>query len=169
MNPPASGDEVAALAQRLGQALVARGLQVTAAESCTGGLVAAALTDVAGSSAWFGESVVTYANEAKQRLAGVPAHTLQTHGAVSAETVRAMAEGLLARTAADLAIAVSGVAGPGGGSVAKPVGTVWIAVAQRRHGCDVQHHRFDGDRAAVRRQAVLSALRATLSKLSGSA
>jgi len=153
------------MACRVGRALDRAGLRLTAAESCTGGLVAAAITGVPGSSAWFGESVVTYANEAKRTLAGVPERTLIAHGAVSRETVRAMANGVLERSGADVAIAVSGVAGPGGGSADKPVGTVWIAVARLSHECEAHHHLFTGDRARVRQQAVLAALRATLAVL----
>ena len=156
-------EDIDALAQALGRALAERRLTVTTAESCTGGLIAAAITSVPGSSAWFHQAVVTYANEAKCELAGVPADTLHAHGAVSRATVRAMAEGVLERFGADVAIAVSGVAGPGGGSEDKPVGTVWVAVARTGHGCDARHHLFPGDRAEVRRRTVVAALRATLS------
>ena len=184
-------EEIDALAERLGRTLAARGLTVATAESCTGGLVAGAITSVAGSSTWFGEGYVTYANEAKRRLVGVPDATLEAHGAVSEATVRAMALGALERSGADVALAVSGIAGPGGEVAGKPVGTVWLAVATRvgtggeardprgdgaRAGegvggagearVEASLHRFDGDRARVRRGAVVEGLRATLSALS---
>jgi nicotinamide-nucleotide amidase len=155
------GDDLEALARRVGEALAAAGETLATAESCTGGWIAKALTDVAGSSAWFGWGVVTYSNEAKQALLGVPAAVLDAHGAVSQPVVEAMVRGALARSGAARAVAVSGVAGPDGGSPGKPVGTVWIAWARRgaegyRVRCAVQ--RFAGDRAAVRRQSVRAAL-----------
>ena len=167
--------EIDALAERLGRALAARGLTVTTAESCTGGLIAGAITSVAGSSAWFSEGYVTYANAAKRRLVGVPATTLEAHGAVSEATVRAMARGALERAGADLAVAASGIAGPGGAVPGKPVGTVWLAVATRAgQGAgeaaaarvSARRHRFGGTRAEVRRAAVIEGLRATLAALS---
>ena len=144
----------------LAEALVARGLTLATAESCTGGLIAAACTAVAGSSAWFERGVVTYSNEAKTALLGVPPPTIARHGAVSAEVARAMAEGTLAHTPAALALAVSGVAGPGGGSPDKPVGTVWLGVALRGGASTVHQLQLDGDRAAIRLQTVLQALAA---------
>jgi nicotinamide-nucleotide amidase len=142
----------------LAAALRARGLKVATAESCTGGLIAAACTAVAGSSDWFERGVVTYSNEAKAELLGVPMALIQAHGAVSAEVARAMAEGALAHSHADLAVAVTGIAGPGGAVQGKPVGTVWLAVA--RAGRDVQAELLTlaGDRAAVREQTVHRAL-----------
>ncbi|HEY9101890.1 nicotinamide-nucleotide amidohydrolase family protein, partial [Chitinimonas sp.] len=117
------------LAEQLGKALLARGWRVTAAESCTGGGIASAITDIAGSSGWFDMGWVTYSNEAKQRLLGVAPTTLAEHGAVSEPVVREMALGALQAAGADLAVAVSGVAGPSGGTPAKPVGTVCLAIA----------------------------------------
>ena len=142
-------------------ALTAAGKSVSTAESCTGGWIAKALTDVPGSSDVFGFGIVSYSNEAKERLLGVSAATLAGHGAVSEAAVREMAAGVLAASGADLGVAVSGIAGPSGGSDAKPVGTVWFAWA-RRTGDDVRVEagsaRFDGDREQVRRQSVVHAL-----------
>ena len=150
--------QAAELAVKLGMCLQRRGETVTTAESCTGGMIAAALTDIAGSSAWFGYGMVSYSNQAKQDLLGVPATTLAEHGAVSEAVVRRMAAGARARSGADWAIAVSGIAGPGGGSADKPVGTVWVGLA----GPDGAEQAFvchlDGDRAAVRQQTVTIAL-----------
>lgn len=151
------------LAQQLGDALLARGWRVTTAESCTGGGVASALTDIAGSSEWFEYGFVTYANRAKETLLGVDAATLLHHGAVSEPVVRQMAQGALRAARADLAVAISGVAGPGGGSEDKPVGSVWFAWADSR-GTATALHRLNGDREQVRRQAVVIALRGLLAK-----
>ena len=167
-------DDIDALAARLGAELEARGLTVTTAESCTGGLIAGAITSVAGSSRWFDEGYVTYANGAKRSLVGVGGDALRAHGAVSEPVVRAMARGALERSGADVAVAVSGIAGPGGAVPGKPVGTVWLAVAvragegadgARRARVSATRHRFAGDRAEVRRAAVAEGLRATLSAL----
>lgn len=153
------------LAERLGQALAARGLLFAAAESCTGGWVAKAMTDVAGSSGWLDRGFVTYTNEAKRELLGVREETLAAHGAVSEATVREMAAGTLAHSGAALAVAISGIAGPGGGSAEKPVGTVWLAWAQRDGSLHTRCERFDGDREAVRRQATARALAGALALL----
>jgi len=153
------------LAARLGQLLQAAGQRVTAAESCTGGGVASAITAVAGSSAWFDLSVVTYSNEAKQRLLAVPASLLQVHGAVSEPVAAAMAEGARALAASDWALSVTGIAGPGGGTAEKPVGLVCFGWASREGGCEAQTMHFAGDRAAVRRQAVRHALRELLVRI----
>ncbi|WP_432417440.1 CinA family protein [Crenobacter caeni] len=142
---------------RIGDALRARKQTVALAESCTGGLIAAALTDVAGSSDWFGWGFVSYANAAKQAMLGVRAETLATFGAVSRETVLEMAEGARRVASADWGVAVSGIAGPGGGSAGKPVGTVWIAVAGPDGG-QACCRLFTGDRKAVRAQTVSAAL-----------
>jgi nicotinamide-nucleotide amidase len=153
------------LAERVGRRLLTRGARVVAAESCTGGWIAKALTDVPGSSQWFAEGYVSYSNRAKQRDLKVTAETLRKHGAVSREVVKEMALGALARTGADFSVAVSGVAGPDGGTPAKPVGTVWICWAERRaRGVRLRtrKHRFRGDRAAVRRRSVAEALRGLL-------
>jgi nicotinamide-nucleotide amidase len=139
---------------------------MAAAESCTGGLIAGACTALAGSSDWFEGGVVSYSNAAKRELLGVPAAALAAHGAVSEPVACAMAEGVLTRLDAALAVAVTGIAGPGGGSAAKPVGTVWIAFAQRAAGGQVHTsaacHRFDGDRAQVRGATVVAALQGLL-------
>ena len=149
----------------LAAALTARGQTVATAESCTGGLIAAACTAIAGSSNWFERGVVTYSNDAKTELLGVPPDTIARFGAVSAEVARAMAEGVLARTPAALALAVTGVAGPGGGSPAKPVGTVWLAWAVRGGVSETRLLQLDGDRAAIRLQTELLALEAGLAAL----
>jgi nicotinamide-nucleotide amidase len=152
-------------AARLGRRWSAAGLVVTTAESCTGGWIAKALTDVAGSSQWFGEGFVTYSNEAKRRRLGVTRAMLATHGAVSESVVRAMALGAIKRTRAQIAVAVSGIAGPGGAVPGKPVGTVWICWSVRR-GRGVRSravvHHFRGDRESVRRKTVGAALRGLL-------
>ena len=146
----------------LADGLRARGWRISTAESCTGGLIAGFCTDLAGSSDWFERGVIGYSNAAKTELLGVPAELIEAQGAVSEAVARAMASGALQRSHADLAVAVTGVAGPGGGSVAKPVGTVWLAWAWRRAagGIDTTAllQQFDGDRAAVRLATVGSAL-----------
>jgi len=154
----ASDADLADLAQRLGRALEARNLRVAAAESCTGGWIAKALTDVAGSSQWFEGGVVAYSNAAKSSLLGVPAGLIAAHGAVSEPVVRAMAEGARARLGVALAVAVSGIAGPDGGTADKPVGTVWFAWASGRQ-TTAARELFAGDREAVRRQCVALAVR----------
>lgn len=136
------------------------------AESCTGGLVAAAVTEVAGSSEWFERAFITYSNRAKIEMLGVSASTLAQHGAVSEATVREMAAGAVARSGADIAVAISGVAGPSGGSADKPVGTVWFAWASGS-GVDVQCECFAGDRAAVRQRAAQVALEGLLLRCEG--
>lgn len=150
-------DDIQHSAQALAQQLLQRGETVATAESCTGGLIAATLTEIAGSSAWFGWGVVSYANEAKQQLLQVNAHTLATDGAVSQAVVEQMAIGVRQLSGANWAIAVSGIAGPSGGSADKPVGTVWIAVAGAQ-GCTSRCHLFTGDRQHVRAHTVLMAL-----------
>ena len=165
---------------RLGAALEARGLRLAVAESCTGGLLAATLTEQPGSSGWFEGGWVTYSNRAKQRDLGVPGALFAEVGAVSAEVVRAMAEGAIRRSDASYAVAISGVAGPSGGSETKPVGTVWIGWGYRSpaavDGVHTQpittfpaRFRFDGDRAAVRQAAVDVALRGLCAHLAGEA
>lgn len=146
------------LAADLGEALWAHKWRVATAESCSGGGVAAAITAIAGSSNWFEYGLVTYANKAKQNLLGVSAKTLAVEGAVSEAVVQQMVDGVLSLSAANLGVAVSGIAGPGGGTLAKPVGTVWfawgLAGGQRVTAC----HHFKGDRRAVQQQAVIAAL-----------
>ncbi len=150
--------ETLTLAQSVLDACRARGWHVATVESCTGGLVAGALTAIAGSSDVVERGFVTYSNEAKAELLGVPAETIAAHGAVSAETAAAMAEGAVARAPVDLAVSVTGVAGPGGGSAAKPVGLVIFGVARRDGPCRTESHIFDGDRSAVRQAALRMAL-----------
>jgi len=154
-----------ALVGRVAAALVARQATVAAAESCTGGLIAAACTARAGSSAWFERGVVTYSNAAKTDLLGVPPPLIEAHGAVSAEVARAMAEGALARSPAQYAVAVTGIAGPDGGTPAKPVGTVWIATCARAGAADAVLLQASGDRTAVRAQSVARALELLLARV----
>jgi nicotinamide-nucleotide amidase len=149
----------------LAQQLLARHWMMATAESCTGGLIAAACTDLAGSSAWFERGLVTYSNEAKTELLGVPAELIAQHGAVSEAVARAMAAGALARSQAQVAVAVTGVAGPGGGSASKPVGTVWLAWATPQ-GLWSERQVFAGDRAAVRQATVDHALEQLVQHLS---
>ena len=157
-------DDHVALATKLGAALLRRGLAVATAESCTGGLIAGAITDVPGSSAWFERGFVTYSNAAKTEMLGVRPGTLEAQGAVSEATAAEMAAGALARSRAGLAVAVTGIAGPDGGSEAKPVGTVSFGWARRAGAVDTQTCRFDGDRAAVRAATVDAALRGLLDR-----
>jgi nicotinamide-nucleotide amidase len=152
-------DELRAAATAVLDACRARGLKIATAESCTGGLVAGALTDIAGSSDVVDRGFVTYSNEAKQQMLGVPAETLKTFGAVSRETAEAMARGALGRGGADIAVAITGVAGPGGGSKDKPVGLVHFAAAARSGALTHQDMRYgDIGRTQVRGKSVLQAL-----------
>ena len=151
-------NETAALVERLAAILLGRGERLATAESCTGGLIAAACTSLAGSSEWFERGFVTYSNAAKSELLGVPEALIAAHGAVSAEVAAAMAEGALMRSKASVAVAVTGVAGPSGGTPAKPVGTVWIATAAIGHPARSTLLRADGDRAAIRAASVDRAL-----------
>lgn len=152
------------LVTQLAQALTGRGWMMTTAESCTGGLIAGACTELAGSSLWFDRGVVTYSNEAKVDLLGVPAELIAQHGAVSEPVAMAMAQGALAKSKAQIAVAVTGVAGPGGGSPDKPVGTVWIAWACHDGLVQAERHVFGGDRAAVRFATVRCALQGVLDR-----
>jgi nicotinamide-nucleotide amidase len=154
------------LVERLQATCVERGLTVATAESCTGGLVAKLITDVAGSSGYFRGGIVSYSNEAKVRLLGVPAEQLAAHGAVSAQVARSMALGALDRTGADLAVAVTGVSGPGGGSPAKPLGLTYIAVADSA-GADVRRFIWLGDRAANREASARAAVELLLERAFG--
>jgi nicotinamide-nucleotide amidase len=151
-----------ALAEQVGRQLLARQRRVAVAESCTGGWLAKCLTDIPGSSQWFERGYVTYSNAAKQQALAVSASVIETFGAVSGPTAQQMAAGALHASGADLALAITGVAGPDGGSPAKPVGLVWLALAQRNGSCDALEQRFGGDREAVRRAAVAAALRLLL-------
>ena len=161
--------EQQAVVEALAEALRSRGLRLTTAESCTGGLIAAACTSLAGSSEWFERGFVTYSNEAKTELLGVPAGLIEQHGAVSEAVARAMAEGALLRSWAQLAVAVTGIAGPGGASAGKPVGTVWLATCRSdavaggvSHATTAMRLHWVGDRSAVRLQTVLKALQVLL-------
>ena len=149
------------LCTQLAEALLGRNWQLATAESCTGGLIAAACTELAGSSNWFERGFVSYSNASKTELLGVDAALIERHGAVSEPVVRAMAQGAIIHSRAQAAVAVTGVAGPTGGSRSKPVGTVWFAwvVGGRLHS---EQRQFDGDRAAVRRATVQHALRQLL-------
>lgn len=150
--------ELSARAAELGRILERAGLMLVTAESCTGGWVAQALTSVAGSSAWYERGFVTYSNAAKSEMLGVSTDILTRCGAVSESTARAMAQGALANSRGQVAVAITGIAGPTGGTVDKPVGTVWFAWARVGYETRAACHRFDGDREAVRRQSVAVAL-----------
>jgi nicotinamide-nucleotide amidase len=146
----------------LADALRRAGLRIATAESCTGGLIAAACTTIAGSSDWFERGFVTYSNEAKTEMLGVTPALIAAHGAVSEPVARAMAEGALAHSHAQLAVAVTGVAGPGGGSPSKPVGTVWLAWACVGQATRSELLKLDGDRRSIREQTVQQALQRLL-------
>ncbi len=152
------------LVERLAQALRARGAMLATAESCTGGLIAGACTEISGSSDWFERGFVTYSNAAKTELLGVSTELLAVHGAVSEPVVRAMTEGALARAPVQWSLAVTGVAGPTGGSADKPLGTVWFGWAGPE-GVTSEHRLFPGDRQAVRQATVAHALEGLLSRL----
>ena len=149
----------------LADVLRVRGERLATAESCTGGLIAAACTELAGSSDWFERGFVTYSNEAKSELLGVDAALIAAHGAVSEPVALAMATGALAHSRADWAVAVTGIAGPGGGSAEKPVGLVWLAWCRRGGAPEAERHVFPGDRAAVRAATVLQALHGLLERM----
>ena len=156
-----------ALAVEVGEALRAAGQRLITAESCSGGWVAKTCTDIAGSSAWFDSALVAYSNAAKQRLLGVSPATLARHGAVSRETAEAMALGAQADLADRVSLAITGIAGPGGGSADKPVGLVWFAWARTGPVVRAESVMFRGDRDAVRRQSVAHALHGLLGHLDG--
>src|SRR3990167_6502095 len=153
------------LAAQVGGLLKSHGLMLATAECCTGGGVAYAITDVAGSAAWFERGFINYSNLGKQQMLGVSEATLIQHGAVSEAVVREMVVGALANSAAQLALAVSGIAGPEGGTPDKPVGTVWFAWGIKHGATHAQRHQIDGNRAAVRAQAVRIALQGVLDLL----
>jgi nicotinamide-nucleotide amidase len=158
-------DAIKLVIARVAAALTARGATMASAESCTGGLVAAACTSRAGSSAWFERGVVTYSNAAKSELLDVDSALIARHGAVSAEVARAMAAGMLARSPARFAVAVTGIAGPDGGTPLKPVGTVWIATAVRGDAAESTLLTASGDRDAVRERSVVRALELLLARI----
>ena len=161
----ASKQKMENLATQVGAALKAHGYMLATAESCTGGGVAQAVTDIAGSSAWFERGFITYSNQAKQEMLGVEKNTLERFGAVSETTVREMVAGALRHSAADIALAVSGIAGPGGGTTEKPVGLVWFAWGIKNKTCVAQRHHLTGNRAEIRAQSVSIALRGVLEML----
>lgn len=163
----ASDQELEQAGDRLGELLKEQGRTIATAESCTGGWVAKVLTDRPGSSAYVMAGLVTYSNGAKQALLGVSAETLEQHGAVSEPVVRQMVAGAVQAAGVDVAVAISGVAGPGGGSPDKPVGTVWFAWGSGQDQTEAVVKHFDGDRDEVRRQSVLFALQAVTSFLEG--
>ena len=150
-------EQLTALAGQVAARLSEKGMMLAAAESCTGGWVAKVCTDLAGSSGWFERGFVTYSNEAKREMLGVSLRTIAEHGAVSEATVREMASGALARSRAQVSLAISGIAGPGGGTEGKPVGMVWFAWATAGR-VQTKREYFSGNREAVRRAAVITAL-----------
>lgn len=154
-----------ALAEQVGSSLAQRGWMLSTAESCTGGWVAKVVTDIAGSATWFDRGFVTYSNAAKQDMLGVDPSVLEGHGAVSEPTVRAMAEGALAHSGAHVSVAISGIAGPGGGTPEKPVGMVWFAWSVRDAETHAVLKHFNGDRNAIREQSVVFALRGVVAAL----
>ena len=154
--------ELEQLAKEVGRALKSAGLCLVTAESCTGGWVGEAVTAIAGSSDWFDRGFITYSNIAKREVLGVAAATLNQHGAVSEETAREMALGALKQSRAQVSVAVTGIAGPGGGSADKPVGTVCFAWAKDEAALRSETHVLNGDRTEVRRQSVVVALRGIL-------
>ena len=157
-------DRLVALAERLYRTCLDRSLTVATAESCTGGLVAHAITEIAGSSACFRGGFVTYADDVKRDQLGVPQELLDAHGAVSAQVARAMAEGARSRLAASVAVAITGIAGPGGGSAEKPVGLTYVGVADD-DGVDVRRHLWTRDRSANKRDSAVAALELLLARL----
>lgn len=162
-----SSEALTALAQRVGAKLKAQGLMLATAESCTGGWVAQAVTSIAGSSDWFDRGFVTYSDAAKREMLGVSAATLASYGAVSEQTAREMAAGALVHSRAQAALAITGIAGPSGGSPEKPVGTVCFAWSRKDAAPIAQTRLFKGGRESVRRQSVMFALQILLELLEG--
>jgi len=165
---PPTDDELLALSRRLGSACRERGRRVGTAESCTGGLVAHLITEIPGSSDYFVGALVTYANEMKTGIADVPVAVLDAHGAVSAQVAMAMADGARGRSRGTIAVAVTGVAGPDGGTAAKPVGLTYVAVADARGG-DVRRFTWDSDRTGNKRLSAAAALELLLDRVVASA
>ena len=162
-----TSDTLTVLAALAGARLKKGGHMLAAAESCTGGWVASSIVSIAGSSDWFDRGFVTYSNAAKREMLGVPATTIDEHGAVSEPVARAMAEGAIAHSAASVSLSITGVAGPTGGSPSKPVGTVCFAWARRGGATDAVTRHFEGDRTEVRRQSVIFALQGLIERLEG--
>lgn len=163
--PAQASQSLLQISSALGQKLLARNWRVATAESCTGGGIAAAITAVAGSSAWFEYGIVSYANQAKQTLLNVDSETLAHDGAVSKAVVEQMVAGVLALSHANIAVAVSGIAGPSGGTAEKPVGTVWFAWGLASGEIYSECFSFDGDRISVQQQSVVQALNGLLKRL----
>ena len=161
-----ASDDLVRLARRLGEVCAPGSLTVATAESCTGGLVAHAITEIPGSSAWFVGGVVSYSNGLKERLLGVPSEVLAAHGAVSAQVAVAMATGARERLAATAAVAVTGIAGPDGGTPDKPVGLTYVAVADEA-GADVRRYLWTGDRSANKEASAVAALELLIERLAG--
>jgi len=161
-----SDERIARLVERVAQLLTAREARLATAESCTGGWIAKSLTDLPGSSAWFGYGVVAYSNEAKEMLLALDPDLLAVHGAVSGEVATGMAAAVHAVSGADISVAVTGIAGPDGGTSDKPVGTVWLAWDGPDMRAASHHECFSGDRDAIRRQTVVAALLGILRQLS---
>lgn len=157
--------EIAALAEQVGATLVAQNRRLACAESCSGGLLASTLTLQAGCSAWFDCAIVAYSNDAKERQLGVSLATMVEHGAVSEAVVRQMAQGLLANSVANVVLAMSGIAGPSGGSEHKPVGMVWLVLLDKTGRYCAKQYQFDGDRQSYRQQLIRQALSDLLSFL----
>lgn len=160
-------EQLQKLAQTIGDRLHGKAIMLATAESCTGGWVGKVITDIVGSSSWFDRGFITYTNKAKQQMLGVSPETLSAYGAVSEEVVCEMATGALRHSNADLALAITGIAGPGGATVTKPLGMVWLAWANSDGYLHSECQQFDGDREAVRRQAVGRALQGVLDHLLG--
>lgn len=160
-----SDESLRKLAEQVGEVLRSHQQQLACAESCTGGFASKVVTDISGSSQWFERGFVTYTNESKTELLGVPAELIVEHGAVSEPTARAMAVGALRNSRGHISLAVTGIAGPGGGSLDKPVGWVWFAWADRNGWVEAEAQQFLGDRDDVRRQAVAHALQGILKRL----
>jgi len=160
-------DDITRLARQLGRACKRRRISVATAESCTGGGVATAITRISGSAKWFDRGFVTYSNGAKRELLGVSARTLARHGAVSEEVAREMAAGVLERSPSELSVSVTGIAGPTGGSRAKPVGLVWFAWGSRGGIIQTRAFRFGGTRMEIRTQAVAIAIQGLIDLLGG--
>jgi len=159
MSSPAQADDsLDALARRVARALKSKGWMLATAESCTGGMVAQVFTSIAGSSEWFERGFVTYSNLAKREMLGVSTTTLSRFGAVSEQTARAMAEGALANSHAQVTVAITGIAGPTGGTPEKPVGMVWFGWAAKNRETQTAREQFEGDRDVVRKQAASRAL-----------
>jgi nicotinamide-nucleotide amidase len=167
LGPDVYSTDGRALEQVVGELLAERGLRIAVAESCTGGLITSRLTDVPGSSRYVDQSVISYSNEAKTSLLGVPPDLIAAHGAVSEAAAMAMADGMRTRAGVEVAVAVTGIAGPGGGSAAKPVGTVCFAWARKGQEMRSETRRFRGGRTSVRRQSVIRALEGVLQALDG--